>query len=139
MSESFLLMKLSDNDNYIVGKLVSETDGEIIVEYPIAIRLSPNPVGTTSVSTTKFMPFSMSNKVAIMKNKIVAMSMPNHKIIGYYQSFMEKYSKVYDSVLEDDILGIRPEQAEAVMNDEVAEGSDDNVLTFKVPSSNTVH
>ena len=35
MSESFLLMKLSDNDNFVVGKMISETEGEVILESPI--------------------------------------------------------------------------------------------------------
>lgn len=136
MSESFVLMKLSDNDNFVVGKLVTETEGEVILEYPIVIRLTPNPMGTTSVSTTKLMPFSLSNKVAIMKTKIVAMSKPNEKVIGYYQRFVEKYGKMYDSVLEDDILGIKPEVDEPEEKSEATEG---NVVSFRVPSGNTVH
>lgn len=137
MSESFVLMKLSDNDNFVVGKLVTETEGEVILEYPIVIRLTPNPMGTTSVSTTKLMPFSLSNKVAIMKTKIVAMSKPNEKVIGYYQRFVEKYGKMYDSVLEDDILGIKPEVTE--VQEEIDKEVEDNVVTFKIPSGNTVH
>lgn len=137
MSESFVLMKLSDNDNFVVGKLVTETEGEVILEYPIVIRLTPNPMGTTSVSTTKLMPFSLSNKVAIMKAKIVAMSKPNEKVIGYYQRFVEKYGKMYDSVLEDDILGIKPEVTE--VQEEIDKEVEDNVVTFKIPSGNTVH
>ena len=136
MSESFVLMKLSDNDNFVVGKLVTETEGEVILEYPIVIRLTPNPMGTTSVSTTKLMPFSLSNKVAIMKAKIVAMSKPNEKVIGYYQRFVEKYGKMYDSVLEDDILGIKPEVDEPEEKSEATEG---NVVSFRAPSGNTVH
>ena len=136
MSESFVLMKLSDNDNFVVGKLVTETEGEVILEYPIVIRLTPNPMGTTSVSTTKLMPFSLSNKVAIMKTKIVAMSKPNEKVIGYYQRFVEKYGKMYDSVLEDDILGIKPEVDEPEEKSEATEG---NVVSFRAPSGNTVH
>lgn len=139
MNESFVLMKLSDGDNFVVGKLVTETEGEVILEYPIVIRLTPNPMGTTSVSTTKLMPFSLSNKVAIMKAKITAMSKPNEKVIGYYKNFVEKYGKMYDSVLEDDILGIKPEVPEVEEQNEVAEGGDGNVLTFKAPTGNTVH
>ena len=135
MKEMFILMKLSDSDNFIVGKLKNETDGEIIIEYPISIRLSPNAMGTTSVSTTKMMPFSKNNLVAIMKPKIVAMSKPNEKIIGYYNSFIEKYSKIYDELLEDDILGVKPEEDD-IPNDELDDEIADNVVTFKVPTSN---
>ena len=139
MKEMFILMKLSDSDNFIVGKLKNETDGEIIIEYPISIRLSPNAMGTTSVSTTKMMPFSKNNLVAIMKPKIVAMSKPNEKIIGYYNSFIEKYSKIYDELLEDDILGVKS-QEDDIPDDELDDEISDNVVTFKVPSgNNSIH
>ena len=135
----FVLMKLSDSDNFIIGKLKNETEGEIIIEYPISIRLQPNAIGTTSVSTTKMMPFSKNNLVAIMKPKIVAMSKPNEKIIGYYTSFIEKYSRIYDELLEDDILGVKS-QEEDIPDDELDDEMADNVVTFKVPTSNnSVH
>ena len=135
----FILMKLSDSDNFIIGKLKNETEGEIIIEYPISIRLQPNAIGTTSVSTTKMMPFSKNNLVAIMKPKIVAMSKPNEKIIGYYTSFIEKYSRIYDELLEDDILGVKS-QEEDIPDDELDDEMADNVVTFKVPTSNnSVH
>jgi hypothetical protein len=92
-------------------------------------------MGTTSVSTTKMMPFSKNNLVAIMKPKIVAMSKPNEKIIGYYNSFIEKYSKIYDELLEDDILGVKM-QEEDIPDDELDDEIADNVVTFKVPTSN---
>ena len=129
-------MKLSDSDNFIVGKLKNETESEIIIEYPISIRLAPNAMGTTSVSTTKMMPFSKNNLVAIMKPKIVAMSKPNEKIIGYYTSFIERYSKIYDELLEDDILGVKLEQEQEEF-DELGDETEDNVVTFKIPTSNT--
>jgi hypothetical protein len=135
MKEMFMLMKLSDSDNFIVGKLVKETDNEIIISYPISIRLTPNAMGTTSVSTTKMMPFSKNNLVAIMKPKIVAMSKPNEKIIGYYNNFVEKYGKLYDELLEDDILGIKLKEEE-LPNDELDDEIEDNVVTFKIPTSN---
>jgi hypothetical protein len=139
MKEMFVLMKLSDSDNFIIGKLKNETEGEIIIEYPISIRLQPNAIGTTSVSTTKMMPFSKNNLVAIMKPKIVAMSKPNEKIIGYYTSFIEKYSRIYDELLEDDILGVKS-QEEDIPDDELDDEMADNVVTFKVPTSNnSVH
>lgn len=131
----FMLMKLSDSDNFIVGKLVKETDNEIIISYPISIRLTPNAMGTTSVSTTKMMPFSKNNLVAIMKPKIVAMSKPNEKIIGYYNNFVEKYGKIYDELLEDDILGIKIKEEE-LPNNELDDEIEDNVVTFKIPTSN---
>ena len=139
MKEMFVLMKLSDSDNFIIGKLKNETEGEIIIEYPISIRLQPNAIGTTSVSTTKMMPFSKNNLVAIMKPKIVAMSKPNEKIIGYYNSFIEKYSKIYDELLEDDILGVKM-QEDDIPDDELDDEISDNVVTFKVPSgNNSIH
>ena len=134
MKNVFILMKLSDSDNFIVGELKNETEGEIIIGYPISIRLAPNAMGTTSVSTTKMMPFSKNNLVAIMKPKIVAMSKPNEKIISYYINFVEKYGKVYDELLEDDILGIKAKEGE--LPDELDDEIEDNVVTFKLPTSN---
>jgi len=133
MKEMFILMKLSDSDNFIIGRLNNETEGEVIIEYPISIRLQPNAMGTTSVSTTKMMPFSKNNLVAIMKPKIVAMSKPNEKIIGYYTSFIEKYSKIYDELLEDDILGVKAE------DDDIADDESDEVIDLNnvVSTSNT--
>ena len=139
MKDTFILMKLSDSDNFIIGKLVNETDNEIIIAYPISIRLAPNVMGTTSVSTTKMMPFSKNNLVAVMKPKIVAMSKPNEKIIGYYTEFVEKYGKIYDELLEDDILGLKAQEGE-LPEDEENDSIEDNVVTFKIPSSNnSVH
>ena len=130
----YILLKLSDTDNFIIGKLKNETDGEVILEYPISIRLAPNALGTTSVSTTKMMPFSMNNLVAIMKNKIVAMSKPNEKVIGYYDNFVQKYAKLYEDTLENDILGLKVEDDEPEVDSE-ADG--DNVVSFKIPTANT--
>lgn len=136
----YILLKLSDQDNFVIGKLTNETEGEIILDYPISIRLSPNAMGTTSVSTTKMMPFSMNNLVAIMKNKIIAMSKPNEKVIGYYENFVEKYAKLYQDTLENDILGLKIEEDELNELDNESEEAVDNVVTFKAPSSNnSVH
>jgi hypothetical protein len=85
------------------------------------------------------MPFSKNNLVAIMKPKIVAMSKPNEKIIGYYTEFVEKYGKIYDELLEDDILGIKAQEGE-LPEDEENDNLEDNVVTFKIPTSNnSVH
>ena len=139
MKQMFMLMKLSDSDNFIIGKLVDENTDTVIVEYPISIRLTPNAMGTTSVSTTKMMPFSMNNKVLILKPKIMAMSKPNEKIIGYYTNFVEKYGKLYDELLEDDILGLKAKEGE-LPDDELDDEIEDNVVTFKLPTSNnSVH
>lgn len=72
-----------------------------------------------------------------MKAKIVSMSKPNEKVIGYYRNFVEKYGEMYDTVLEDDILGIKPEMPE--VQEEANNEIEDNVVTFKIPSGNTVH
>jgi hypothetical protein len=136
MKDLYLLLKMSDLDNFIIGKLKEETESEVVLDYPISIRLSPNAMGTTSVSTTKMMPFSRDNLVVVVKSNIVAMSPPNEKIIGYYLQFIEKYSKVYDEVLENDILGIRQEPPS------IEDGLEfeDEEVTFTVPSGkNSVH
>jgi len=56
MKEMFLLIKISDSDNFLIGRLIEETEDDVIIQYPITIRLQPNSLGTTSVSTTKMMP-----------------------------------------------------------------------------------
>lgn len=132
----YILLKLSDQDNFVVGKLVSETENEVILDYPITIRLTPNTLGTTSVSTAKLMPFSANNLVAIVKNNIIAMSKPNERVIGYYENFKQKYAKLYDESLENDILGIKAEE-----EIEEIEEEQDEVLTnaVKVNTTGTVH
>ncbi len=75
-----------------------------------------------------------------MKPKIMAMSKPNEKIIGYYTNFVEKYGKLYDELLEDDILGIKAKEGELPNDDELDDEIEDNVVTFKLPTSNnSVH
>jgi hypothetical protein len=60
------------------------------------------------------------------------MSTPNEKIIGYYTSFIEKYSKIYDELLEDDILGVKAE-------DDILDDESDEVIDLNnvVSTSNT--
>lgn len=127
-------MKLSDSDVFVVGEIKTESENEIIVSYPIIIRMMPNSSGTTSVATSKMMPFSKNNMVAIMKSKIVAMSKPNDKIIEYYKDFINTYGKVFDDVLEDDILGIHREDTNETTRDDTEE---DNVVVLRRPTSNT--
>jgi len=52
----------------------------------------------------------MNNLVAIRKQTIIAISKPNIKVIDYYKNFVEKFSKIYDEVLENDILGIKSDE-----------------------------
>jgi hypothetical protein len=140
MKEIYLLLKLGELDNFIIGKLNKETDEDVIIEYPISIRLTPNAMGTTSVSTTKMLPFSKNNLVVVMKTNIIAMSAPNDKIIAYYLQFIEKYGKMYDEVLENDILGIRAEPMVVEPEDESDVDSGDNVVSFRVPvGNNSIH
>jgi hypothetical protein len=104
---AFILVKLSDDDSFVVGELRNETEDEVILVYPIVMKLRTTINQTTNVSTSKMMPFSENNIVALRKQSIVGFSKPNEKIIKYYLRFIENFQKILDEDLENDILGLQ--------------------------------
>lgn len=104
---AFILVKLSDDDSFVVGELRNETEDEVILVYPIVMKLRTTINQTTNVSTSKMMPFSENNVVALRKQSIVGFSKPNEKIIKYYLRFIENFQKILDEDLENDILGLQ--------------------------------
>lgn len=104
---AFILVKLSDDDSFVVGELKNETEEEVVLQYPIVMRLRTTINQTTNVSTSKMMPFSENNIVALRKQSIIGFSKPNEKIIKYYLRFIENFQKILDEDLENDILGLQ--------------------------------
>jgi hypothetical protein len=104
---AFILVKLSDDDSFVVGELKNETEDEVVLRYPIVMKLRTTIHQTTNVSTSKMMPFSENNIVALRKQSIVGFSKPNEKIIKYYLKFIENFQKILDEDLENDILGLQ--------------------------------
>ena len=104
---AFILVKLSDDDSFIIGELHNETEDDVVMKYPVVIRLKTTIDQTTNVTTSKLMPFSENNIVALKKNTIIAFSKPNERIIKYYLRFLDRFQKVLDEDLENDICGLQ--------------------------------
>ena len=104
---AFILIKLSDEDSFVIGELHKETEEDIILNYPIIMRLKTTINQTTNVSTSKLMPFSDNNLVALKKISMLGFSKPNEKIIKYYLRFKENFQKILDEDLENDIVGLQ--------------------------------
>ena len=78
---AFILIKLSDDDSFIIGEMHNETEEDIVLKYPIVIRLRTTVNQTTNVTTSKFLPFSENNIVALKKSALIGFTKPNEKII----------------------------------------------------------
>lgn len=106
MKKNFILLKTDSLDNYIITEVLEETEDQILVNYPVVIRLiSDFNSGTVGVQTSKVMPFSINNVVAYSKESIVAMSKPSEVIVKHYLNFIEKHSQAFDTILENELLG----------------------------------
>lgn len=106
---AFILIKLGDDDSFVIGELHNESEEDVVLKYPIVIRLKTTADYTTSVSSSKLMPFSENNIVALKKSAIVGFSKPNEKIIKFYLRFLDKFKQLLDNELEDDICGLQDE------------------------------
>lgn len=132
MKKNFILLKTDNNDNYIITELVEENDTQLVVKYPIVLRVNSS-VDSISVHTTKLMPFSMNNIVAFSKTSIIALSKPNERIIEYYLNFLDKYSEVFDDLIEKQVL----DMSDDYVDDEPSE--EDTLPEVYCTSNNTIH
>ena len=108
---AFILIKLSDDDSFIIGEVHNETEEDIVLKYPIVMRLRTTVNQTTNVTTSKFLPFSENNIVALKKSALMGFTKPNEKIIRYYLKFLEKFQYVLDNDLENDICGLHDDMS----------------------------
>lgn len=129
---AFILVKLSDDDSFIIGELHNETEDDVVMKYPVVVRLRTTVNQTTNVTTSKLMPFSENNIVALKKSSIIAFSKPNEKIIKYYLKFMDNFKKILDEDLENDICGLQDEYSDPL--DYEDEDEADSVLAPTVPT-----
>lgn len=104
---AFILVKLNDDDSFIIGELHNETEDDVVLKYPVVVRLRTTVNQTTNVTTSKLMPFSENNIVALKKSSIIAFTKPNERIIKYYLRFMENFRKILDEDLENDICSLQ--------------------------------
>jgi hypothetical protein len=135
MKKNFILLKIDSADNYIITELVEETELQLVVKYPVVIRVASS-MESISVHTTKFMPFSMNNVVAFSKSSILALSKPNERIIEYYLNFLSKYSEVLDDAIESQILDMNDGYEEDLYDEHVKE--EDTITDDTEYSSNTI-
>jgi hypothetical protein len=135
MKKNFILLKVDNADNYIITELAEETELQLVVKYPVVIRVVSS-MESISVHTTKFMPFSMNNVVAFSKANILALSKPNERIIEYYLNFLSKYSEVLDDAIESQILDMNNEYEEELYDEHAKE--EDTIEINTEYSSNTI-
>lgn len=124
---AFILVKLSDDDSFVIGELHNETDEDVVLKYPVVVRLRTTVNQTTNVSTSKLMPFSENNIVALKKTAIVGVSKPNERIIKYYLRFLERFQKILDEDLENDICGLQDDYNEHSLDYEDEDDIDEGI------------
>ena len=134
MKKNFILLKTDNNDNYIITELIEENDTQLVVKYPVVLRVNAS-VDSINVQTTKVMPFSMNNIVAFSKTSIIALSKPNERIIEYYLNFLDKYSEVFDELIEKQVLDMSDN--DEYLDDETSE--EDTLPEVYCTSNNTIH
>lgn len=135
---AFILVKLSDDDSFIIGELHNETEDDVVMKYPVVIRLKTTINQTTNVTTSKLMPFSENNIVALKKNVIVAFSKPNERIIKYYLRFLDKFQKILDEDLENDICGLQEGYSDP-LDIEMDDEDEDTGIVTSVQSTPLLH
>jgi hypothetical protein len=136
---AFILVKLSDDDSFIIGELHNETEDDVVMKYPVVIRLKTTVNQTTNVTTSKLMPFSENNLVALKKGAIVGFSKPNEKIIKYYLKFLERFQKILDEDLENDICGLQEDYSDSPLGIEMDDEDDAEGLTIAAGSAPRLH
>ena len=136
---AFILVKLSDDDSFIIGELHNESEDDVVMKYPVVVRLRTTINQTTNVTTSKLMPFSDNNIVALKKSSIVAFSKPNERIIKYYLKFMDRFQTILDEDLEKDICGLQDDYNDSPLSIEVDDEDDSEGLTVAVGSTPIIH
>jgi len=136
---AFILVKLSDDDSFIIGELHNESEDDVVMKYPVVVRLRTTVNQTTNVTTSKLMPFSENNIVALKKSSIIAFSKPNERIIKYYLKFLEKFQILLDEDLEKDICGLQDDYNDSPLSIEIDDEEDGEGLTMTVGSTPILH
>lgn len=135
---AFILVKLNDDDSFIIGEMHNETDDDVVLKYPVVIKLRTTINQTTNVTTSKLMPFSENNIVALKKTAIVGFTKPNERIIKYYLKFLDRFQKLLDEDLEKDICGLQDDY-EGSLDVEIDDDDDTDSLTISVESTPILH
>lgn len=136
---AFILVKLGDEDSFVIGEMHNETEDDVVLKYPVIIRLKTTINQTTNVTTSKLMPFSENNIVALKKSAIVGFSKPNERIIKYYLKFMERFQKILDEDLERDICGLQDDYNDSSLDYEIDDEDDSDSVTVTVGSTPLLH
>ena len=135
---AFILVKLSDDDSFVIGELHNETEDDVVLKYPVVVRLRTTVNQTTNVTTSKLMPFSENNIVALKKTAIVGFSKPNERIIKYYLKFLENFQTMLDNDLENDICGLQDGYSDP-LDYEIDDEEEDMGLATGVVSAPILH
>lgn len=135
---------MSDDDSFIIGEMQNETEEELVLIYPIVLRLKSTTQRTTNVSTSKMMPFSMNNVVAIRKNNIISVTKPNERIIKYYLNFLRLYREALDTILEQEIVDLQEDsesELDAISSEveQFQEQQEDNTEVNAISRKSVLH
>lgn len=136
---AFILVKLGDEDSFVIGELHNETEEDVVLKYPLIIRLKTTTNQTTNVTTSKLMPFSDNNIVALKKSAIVGFSKPNERIIKYYLKFLERFQNILDEELEKDICGLQDDYNDSPLGMEIDDEDEAEGLVIKRSAAPILH
>jgi hypothetical protein len=100
----YVLLKVSDRSAFLVGRLIEETDAEIILHFPVVMTIGVDEEDELGVNASKWFPFAEDDVVQIPKESIIAVATPKKNILDYYHRFVQLMPELTDDTLENKVL-----------------------------------
>ncbi|AMQ66028.1 hypothetical protein AAY80_023 [Stenotrophomonas phage vB_SmaS-DLP_6] len=100
----YVLLKVSDRSSFLVGRLIDETDAEIILHFPVIMTIGIDDTDELNVNASKWFPFAEGDVVQIPKESIIAVATPKKNILDYYHRFANAMPDLMDDTLENKVL-----------------------------------
>lgn len=100
----YVLLKVSDRSAFLVGRLVEETDAEIVLHFPVVMTLGLDDEDELNVNASKWFPFADDDIVQIPKESIIAVATPKRNILEFYHRFVNAMPELSDDTLENKVL-----------------------------------
>ena len=100
----YVLLKVSDRSSFLVGRLIEETDAEIILHFPVIMTIGIDDTDELNVNASKWFPFAEDDVVQIPKESIIAVATPKKNILDYYHRFTNAMPDLMDDTLENKVL-----------------------------------
>lgn len=112
-TDRFILLKIGDRSAFLVGKLVEESENDIVLHFPVIMTIGLDENEDIEINTSKWFPFCASDIVQIPKEAIVAIASPKQNIINHYLKFIAENPGICDESLENEAIGNSPIQPKA--------------------------